>query len=104
MVSNFLSHKKYDGCMKLKLKDTIQTKSSPNLSVTCVTQVIKEFCAKSCFKTTKKTSFLKVSLGRYVPRKMSALKILTCQDPLAFIKLNTADISSIICNFSMDLP
>lgn len=59
MVSSFLSHKKYNGRMKLDLKDTLLFKTNllQNLSAICMTEVIKEFCAKSCFKTTTKKDF-----------------------------------------------
>lgn len=51
MVSNFLSHKKYDGSMKLKLKDTsIQTNLLQNLSVICTTEA-RVLCKKKTFES-----------------------------------------------------
>lgn len=54
--SDFLSHRRNDGCMKLKLKDTpTQTNSLQNLSVIGVTEAIEGFCAKSCYKSQTNT-------------------------------------------------
>lgn len=54
--SDFLSRKRNDGYMKLKLKDTpTQTNSLQNLSVIEVTEALEEFCAKSCYKSKTNT-------------------------------------------------
>lgn len=83
---------------------TTQTNSLQILSVIRMTEAKEEFCAKSYYKTKRKTKpFLKASLGRCVAKKVPALEVLPWEDPLACTELH-ADICSILCNFSTDLP